>query len=102
MLFSPVAQPFPLTRIRLAGAAAFCRLAVPLPRDRVTGSLQVVLDQPSVLRGWPRQSHLVGCDVGQHHPCDVGAPAVHATDYQDSLYPAVQRSWDAGESPWKG
>jgi NAD(P)-dependent dehydrogenase (short-subunit alcohol dehydrogenase family) len=24
-----------------------------------------------------------------------------ATD-QDSLYPAVQRSWDAGESPWKG
>src|SRR5258708_21541435 len=24
-----------------------------------------------------------------------------ATD-QDSLYPVVQRSWDAGESPWKG
>ncbi len=24
-----------------------------------------------------------------------------ATD-QDSLYPAVQRSWEAGESPWKG
>ena len=23
-----------------------------------------------------------------------------ATD-EDSLYPAVQRSWDAGESPWK-
>jgi hypothetical protein len=23
-----------------------------------------------------------------------------ATD-QDSLYPVVQRSWDAGESPWK-
>ena len=24
-----------------------------------------------------------------------------ATD-QDSLYPDIQRSWDAGESPWKG
>jgi NAD(P)-dependent dehydrogenase (short-subunit alcohol dehydrogenase family) len=23
-----------------------------------------------------------------------------ATD-QDSLYPVIQRSWDAGESPWK-
>jgi NAD(P)-dependent dehydrogenase (short-subunit alcohol dehydrogenase family) len=60
-----------------AGAAAFSRLAVPLVRDRATGGVHVVLDQPSVLRGCPRQPHLVGCNVGQHHPCDVGALVVH-------------------------